>query len=178
MIWSAVLTGLGLWLPPAREAEAYTSWTNVNQRFPGSERQLGRILGNWAVGDPLNEARCEYIEKHGGNAFMHYSLPTAVIRFRQGFGRLIRHRHDRGVVVVADRRIVAKRYGQHFQNSVPCKTEEIPDRDKFLRLLREFLPAPGGPGQEAAPGKQPGQGEPPAPARDQERMQFEREKLD
>ncbi|MBP5233517.1 MAG: DEAD/DEAH box helicase, partial [Planctomycetes bacterium] len=131
-----------------------------------------------AVGDPLNEARCEYIEKHGGNAFMHYSLPTAVIRFRQGFGRLIRHRHDRGVVVVADRRIVAKRYGQHFQNSVPCKTEEIPDRDKFLRLLREFLPAPGGPGQEAAPGKQPGQGEPPAPARDQGRMQFEREKLD
>lgn len=91
------------------------------------------------VTEPLNEARCEYIEAHGGNSFMDYSVPNAVIRFRQGFGRLIRHRADRGLVIVADRRIVANRYGIQFQRSVPAKTEDFPDREKFLKLVGEFL---------------------------------------
>lgn len=91
------------------------------------------------VGEPLNEARCEYIEKNGGNAFMQYSLPNAVIKFRQGFGRLIRHHNDKGVVIVADRRIISKRYGINFQNSVPCPTQEITERKIFLQQVKEFL---------------------------------------
>lgn len=89
--------------------------------------------------DPIIEARCERVEAEGGNAFMGYSLPSAVIRFKQGFGRLIRHKNDRGVVIVADRRIVAKKYGRWFQDSLPCKTLVYNDRDKFIRDIVDFL---------------------------------------
>jgi ATP-dependent DNA helicase DinG len=72
-----------------------------------------------AVNDPVVEARCEQIQLAGGNPFREFSLPQAVIRFRQGFGRLIRTVEDRGVVVVADPRIVTKRYGSSFVKSLP-----------------------------------------------------------
>ncbi|MDR0362444.1 MAG: hypothetical protein LBJ46_07160 [Planctomycetota bacterium] len=91
--------------------------------------------------DPVIEARCERVESEGGNAFMEYSLPSAVIRFRQGFGRLIRSHSDRGVAIVADRRIVAKRYGQWFRESIPAYTETFSDREKLLDAIEEFLEA-------------------------------------
>ena len=64
-------------------------------------------------------ARSEAVEKKGGNAFMEISLPEAVIRLKQGFGRLIRHSEDRGAVVILDSRIATKRYGQLFIQSLP-----------------------------------------------------------
>lgn len=69
--------------------------------------------------EPILEARAEAIEASGGNAFLEYSVPQAVIKFRQGFGRLIRRRTDRGAVVVLDRRIVTKFYGRSFIESLP-----------------------------------------------------------
>jgi ATP-dependent DNA helicase DinG len=89
--------------------------------------------------DPIVAARCEQIEAAGGNAFMHYSIPNAVIRFRQGFGRLIRHRNDRGVVIVADRRIATKRYGQWFRNSVPSPALKCYDSESMIEAVEEFL---------------------------------------
>lgn len=68
---------------------------------------------------PLTEARCELIEADGGNAFRDDSLPRAVIRFKQGFGRLIRSHKDRGRVVVLDSRVVSKGYGRLFLKSLP-----------------------------------------------------------
>ena len=65
--------------------------------------------------DPIVAARSEIF----GNPFMDYSVPEAVLRFRQGFGRLIRSRTDRGVVVVFDRRVISKRYGSLFLDSLP-----------------------------------------------------------
>ena len=97
-------------------------------------------FGVWT--DPIIEARCEKVEADGGNAFMDYSLPSAVIRFRQGFGRLIRSRSDRGVVVVADRRVIVKRYGQWFRDSLPVATEVYSDRGKLLDDIEDFLNAP------------------------------------
>ena len=91
--------------------------------------------------DPIIEARCEKVESDGGNAFMEYSLPSAVIRFRQGFGRLIRSQTDRGVAIVADRRIVVKRYGQWFRDSIPVPTESYSDREKLLDDIEDFLAA-------------------------------------
>ncbi len=94
--------------------------------------------------DPLVEARCEEIERRGENPFFGYSLPSAVIRFRQGFGRLIRHRTDRGIVIVADRRIVTKRYGPWFTGSIPAPTLRLPERDRFLDVVRDFFETDAG----------------------------------
>ena len=72
--------------------------------------------------DPVFVARSEAIEKKGGSSFMELSVPEAVIKFRQGVGRLIRRGDDKGVVLVLDRRIIEKRYGSFFINSLPdCK---------------------------------------------------------
>ena len=89
--------------------------------------------------DPIQVARAEKIEAEGGDAFRAYSLPNAVIRFRQGFGRLIRHRTDRGVVIVTDRRIMTKNYGASFRKSLPTRTISLSDRDQFLAAIEECL---------------------------------------
>jgi ATP-dependent DNA helicase DinG len=81
----------------------------------------------FAVPDhPLVEAKIESIEARGGNSFMEYSLPEAVLKFRQGIGRLIRTKTDQGIVVVLDNRILTKRYGQTFLDSAPkCPMEVV-----------------------------------------------------
>ncbi|NUN49706.1 MAG: hypothetical protein HUU15_12840, partial [Candidatus Brocadiae bacterium] len=78
-------------------------------------------------GDPLSEARRERVEARGGNAFRELDLPEAILKFRQGFGRLIRTRTDRGIVVVLDSRILSKSYGKRFLASVPACPVEIED---------------------------------------------------
>jgi ATP-dependent DNA helicase DinG len=81
----------------------------------------------FAVPDhPLTEARIEKIEANGGNSFMDFSLPEAILKFRQGVGRLIRTHQDEGIIVVLDNRILTKRYGQSFLNAVPkCPLEVV-----------------------------------------------------
>ena len=81
----------------------------------------------FAVPDhPLIEARLERIEATGGNAFMEFSLPEAVLKFRQGVGRLIRTKTDTGIVVVLDNRILTKRYGRAFLDALPqCPVEIV-----------------------------------------------------
>ncbi len=94
-----------------------------------------------AMGDPIVEARSEQIELAGGSSFREFSLPQAVIRFRQGFGRLIRTREDKGVVIVADPRIVTKNYGSTFRRSLPCPLQNVASRDELLaRVAALFEP--------------------------------------
>jgi len=68
---------------------------------------------------PLLEARVERIKRQGGNPFMEYQVPEAVIKLKQGFGRLIRTKDDVGQVVILDPRIRTKRYGRIFLDSLP-----------------------------------------------------------
>ena len=69
--------------------------------------------------DPLFKKRAELMSRNGLNPFSSYSLPEAVLRFRQGFGRLIRSSADKGVFIVLDRRIETKSYGADFLQAIP-----------------------------------------------------------
>ena len=81
----------------------------------------------FAVPDhPLIEARLEAIEARGGNSFGEFSLPEAILKFRQGVGRLIRTKTDTGIIVVLDNRILTKKYGQAFLDALPpCPVEIV-----------------------------------------------------
>jgi ATP-dependent DNA helicase DinG len=69
--------------------------------------------------DPVIKARTDYMKKQGRDPFTHYSVPQAVIKFKQGFGRLIRNGKDRGAIVILDKRIIQKNYGITFLKSLP-----------------------------------------------------------
>jgi len=93
--------------------------------------------------EPVLEARVEAIERRGGNSFMEYSVPQAVIKFKQGFGRLIRRKSDFGTIVIFDNRIATKFYGRAFMESLPeCpiasgKSDEVfAEMAAFYKRLR------------------------------------------
>jgi ATP-dependent DNA helicase DinG len=90
-------------------------------------------------GDPVFEARREAVEKNGGNPFMDLSLPEAVMKFKQGFGRLMRRSSDRGVVAVLDGRILKKRYGTFFLQSLPETRASFCGFSGVLRDTENFL---------------------------------------
>ncbi|HCC37013.1 MAG TPA: ATP-dependent DNA helicase DinG [Treponema sp.] len=89
--------------------------------------------------DPVFEARREAIEKNGGNPFTALSLPEAVMKFKQGFGRLMRKSSDRGVVVVLDGRLVKKQYGAFFLNSLPETKTAFTGFSGIVRGMENFL---------------------------------------
>jgi ATP-dependent DNA helicase DinG len=80
----------------------------------------------FAVPDhPLTEAKLELIQARGGDAFTEYSLPEAILKFRQGVGRLIRTKSDSGIIVILDNRVVTKTYGRAFLKALPECTVKI-----------------------------------------------------
>jgi ATP-dependent DNA helicase DinG len=96
-----------------------TFWQGID--VPGESLSLLVIhkLPFAAPGDPLVEARCERIDSLGGDWFREYSLPSAVLQLRQGFGRLIRSHSDRGVIAILDPRVRSQPYGRAFLESLP-----------------------------------------------------------
>jgi DNA polymerase-3 subunit epsilon/ATP-dependent DNA helicase DinG len=107
--------------------------------------------------DPVFAARSELVTESGGDAFLDFAVPQAVLRFKQGFGRLIRSGNDRGVCAVLDRRILTKRYGQSFVDSLPeCSVVVGSARDlpSTAADWLEQIPRPlgkDGPRADAAP---------------------------
>ncbi|MBX7150870.1 DEAD/DEAH box helicase family protein [bacterium] len=89
--------------------------------------------------DPLVAAKMERIERNGGKPFFDYSVPEAVIKFRQGFGRLIRSKTDRGVVLIMDNRVSTKGYGTTFTGSLPTSTYMMPNEKELTAALDEFF---------------------------------------
>ncbi len=100
-------------------------WTGVD--VPGDALKNVIITRlPFAVPDhPLTKARMELIEERGGNSFMEYSVPEAILKLRQGVGRLIRSCDDEGMVVILDNRVLTKRYGKAFLDALPDAPVEI-----------------------------------------------------
>ena len=89
--------------------------------------------------EPLIAARMEEIKKSGGNPFFEYSVPEAIIKFRQGFGRLIRHKNDFGAVIVCDNRLSRMQYGKQFLNSLPVEAKIFNDKETMLSELKSWF---------------------------------------
>jgi ATP-dependent DNA helicase DinG len=88
--------------------------------------------------EPIIQARMESINAKGGNAFMDYSLPNAIVKFKQGFGRLIRNKKDRGCILCLDSRLVNKPYGKQFINSLPDSQKLILSSDNLQNAMDDF----------------------------------------
>jgi len=89
--------------------------------------------------EPITAAHCEAIAAQGGDAFTEYMLPHAALRLKQGFGRLIRSGTDRGVVVIADPRIVTKAYGRGLLDGLPGARRKIGPWSEVVEEVRAFF---------------------------------------
>ncbi len=89
--------------------------------------------------EPIIEARVEHMEKQGINSFLEYTIPVAVLKFKQGFGRLIRTKTDRGAVLVLDKRIVSKHYGKFFLDSLPKCKKVVGTTEEVIKELELFF---------------------------------------
>ncbi|MFA7061868.1 MAG: helicase C-terminal domain-containing protein [Pedobacter sp.] len=89
--------------------------------------------------EPVQQARAEQIQALGGDPFREFSVPQAVIKFRQGFGRLIRSRDDRGAVLILDRRVTTKGYGKIFLRSLPDTALVRGDSGEVFQKMTAFF---------------------------------------
>lgn len=88
---------------------------------------------------PLAEAKAEMLQRQKQNPFMKLSIPQAVIRFKQGFGRLVRTSQDKGIVIIYDTRVIDTYYGKHFLYSLPGPKIETMHTDQMILRMREWL---------------------------------------
>jgi ATP-dependent DNA helicase DinG len=94
-------------------------WQGVDVRGESLSCVIIDRLPFASPGDPVIAARIERIRRNGGNPFNDYQVPYAVLALKQGLGRLIRHRNDSGIIMVADSRMLSKGYGKVFLSSLP-----------------------------------------------------------
>ncbi|MBI2498127.1 MAG: ATP-dependent DNA helicase, partial [Opitutae bacterium] len=113
-------------------------WTGVD--VPG--RALSQVIVTRLPFDPpthpVTEAKCEHIRDGGGNPFNELTLPDALIKFRQGVGRLIRNRTDRGIITILDSRVLAKTYGREFLASLPTPEHARMTKEDRETVFRPF----------------------------------------
>jgi ATP-dependent DNA helicase DinG len=93
--------------------------------------------------EPITAANCEAIEARGGDSFKEYMLPHAALRLKQGFGRLVRTAADRGVVVIADPRVVTKGYGRGLLEGLPPARRLVGRWSELVSDVRAFYAVPG-----------------------------------
>lgn len=126
-------------LPRALLLGTATFWEGVD--FPGDDLEVLIVakLPFLVPSDPWVEARCERLQATGENPFTAFMVRDAVLRLRQGFGRLIRRRGDRGVVLILDNRLHTKNYGTTFLGALPALPSTWSDEPDLLARLESFF---------------------------------------
>ncbi|MGK0176278.1 MAG: ATP-dependent DNA helicase DinG [Lentimonas sp.] len=109
-------------------------WTGIDVPGPSLSQVIMTRLPFDNPSHPVSEARSEHIRENGGNPFFEITLQDALIKFRQGMGRLIRRHEDSGNIILLDSRILAKGYGKHFINALP-----VQDFKRFSRDTRDQI---------------------------------------
>ncbi|EDY80996.1 hypothetical protein VDG1235_613 [Verrucomicrobiia bacterium DG1235] len=119
-------------------------WTGVDVPGPALSQVIITRLPFDVPTHPIAEAKSEHIKERGGNPFAEMNLPEALVKFRQGIGRLIRTKDDKGIITILDSRILHKSYGRQFLQSLP-KSKFIriskPDRDARFLEIHQQLPS-------------------------------------
>lgn len=116
-----------------------TFWEGID--VPGFHLRLVMItkLPFPVPSEPIVQAKCKEIEERGGNSFMDYFVPKALVKFKQGFGRLIRTQSDYGAIFCLDSRLLTKSYGKIFIDSLPKCNLVIGDNKKIMDKLEQFF---------------------------------------
>lgn len=118
---------------------AASFWEGVDVPGPGLRCLVIAQLPFWPPDMPLQQARQDAIRAAGGNPFRDLQLPQAVLRFQQGFGRLVRSAGDRGVAIVLDARVVSQRYGAAFLDSLPGPARAVASAAEVLEQVTSWL---------------------------------------
>jgi ATP-dependent DNA helicase DinG len=108
-------------------------WEGVD--FPGDKVEIVCIVKTPFSNpfDPMIKSKIEDYEKHGENAFLKFQIPEAIMKLRQGFGRLIRNMNDVGICIIMDTRLCNRKYGEIILNSLPV--EAIPYKNISTLIL-------------------------------------------
>ncbi len=114
-------------------------WEGVDVRGEALSLLIIHKLPFAVFTDPVIQGRCEMLEAAGKDAFLHFSVPNAILKLRQGFGRLIRSKQDRGIVILADKRVITKRYGAAFLRALPAKAQTVSNLDGLISEVKEFI---------------------------------------
>ncbi len=116
-----------------------TFWEGVD--FPGRDLEILVVtkLPFLVPNDPWVEARCEKVAASGDNPFTKFMVRDAVLRLRQGFGRLIRRMGDRGIVIILDNRLHTKNYGVTFLGALPVVPASFDDADDLITRVDDFF---------------------------------------
>ncbi|MFZ1420613.1 MAG: helicase C-terminal domain-containing protein, partial [Leptotrichiaceae bacterium] len=85
--------------------------------------------------DPVTEAIIEHIRENKGNPFNEFQVPQAVIKFKQGIGRLIRSKSDTGIITILDNRVITKYYGRKFLNSLPKTNIIVDSKENIIEII-------------------------------------------
>ena len=88
--------------------------------------------------DPLNKKAVEVLSEKGNDAFMFYSVPEAILKLKQGVGRLIRHNSDQGIVYIFDSRLSNTRWGRAFLNSLPVEAIKAESLTNLKSISKKY----------------------------------------
>jgi Rad3-related DNA helicase len=126
-------------LGPAVLLGTASFWEGVDVKGPALSVLVLAKLPFPVFKDPIIQARSEAVDAEGSDSFNHYLVPQAVIKLRQGFGRLIRSKTDRGVVVLADKRVLTRRYGGRFLDALPVEAKTAASAGELVSMAGRFL---------------------------------------